>query len=172
MAYRRWPNDHRGGGGGWDASEWAFLNAIETLTEQRRRAHRNNQRTLHRVIWPAAIVFSALILSVITGIDLPDTIKTYQLSISFASVLSTVFLLVALCLEARMKYVDLDEFLHPDPAASLTATMRKLTEEAEALHESNERLVRRIRICNRVALFCAAASMVLLAFGFVLLVVL
>lgn len=172
MAYRRWPGDNRGGGSGWDASEWAFHNAMEELREQRRRAAAINRRAFRRVIWPIMLVFAVMLARIASGIDFPEWAVTYHLGVTFVSVLSSTCIFPGLYLEGRLKDVDLDDFFRPDPAVGLSATIRRLTEEAEALREPNERIIRQIRIWNNIAVACAALSILLLVGGIVLLIVL
>lgn len=171
MAYRRWPGDERGGGSGWDASEWAFHNAMEELREQRRRAAAINRRSVRRVIWPIMLVFAVMLARVASGIEFPEWAVTYHLGITFVSVLSSTCVFPGLYLEGRLKDVILDDFFQPDPAVGLSATMRRLTDEAESLREPNERTIRRIRIWSNIAIACAALSIVLLVVGVVLLIV-
>ncbi len=172
MAYRRWPGDNRGGGSGWDASEWAFHNAIEELREQRRRASAVNRRGFRRVIWPIVLVFILMLARVASGVEFPEWALTYHLGVVFVSVLSSTCLFPGLYLEGRLKDVKMDEFFRPDPAVGLSATIQRLTEEAEALREPNERVIRQIRIWNNVAIACGALSILLMVVGVALLIAL
>lgn len=171
MAYRRWPGDDRGGGG-WDASEWAFHNALEALRKQYRRAGEINRRAFRRVIWPTLLVAVVLLAAGISGIDIPEAGVTYLLVIMLISTLSISCILPGIALESRLKDVDLTDLFRPDPAVGLSAVIRRLTEEAEALQEPNERTIRQIRILSIAAVAGVALSISLLLIGALLLIVL
>ena len=167
MAYRRWPNDYRGGGG-WDASEWAFHSALEALSEQRRRASEINRQASRRVIWPSLLVAAALIATRLSGIDISETDVKFLLVVVLVAILSATCILPGLLLEGRLKDIDLTDLLHPDPAIGLSAVIRRLTEEAEALREPNERTIKQIRILAATAVAGIAFSVALLLGGLLL----
>ena len=172
MAYRRWPGDDRGGGSGWDASEWAFHNALEALRQQHHRAAEINRRTSRRVLRPILLIAVAMLAISLSGIDVPETALTCLLVVIFVSSLSATCVLPGLVLEARLKDVDLTEFFRTDPATGLSAVIQRLTEEAEAFQEPNERTIRQIRILSIATVTGAVVSISLFLVGVILLIVL
>ena len=95
-----------------------------------------------------------------------------ELALDAERTLSSTCLFPGLYLEGKLKDVKLDDFFRPDPAVGLSATMQRLTEEAEALREPNERVIRQIRIWNNVAVACGALSILLMVVGVALLIAL